>query len=74
MASFQQVYYREEAIRLMRTAVDTAHSTVPEVKDSEDAHNWRKAYDAVVNTAPEEIRKLCHMLHCRKINIKNAMN
>jgi hypothetical protein len=74
MASFQGVYYREEAIRLMHKAVSTAHSAVPEVRDSEDAHNWRKAYDAVVNTAPEEIWKLCHMLHHRKINIKNAMN
>ena len=74
MSNFQQVYYREEASRLMHKAVDTAHSTVPEVKDSEDAYNWRKAYESVVNTAPEEIRKLCHMLHHRKINIKNAMN
>ena len=72
MASFQQVYYREEAIRLMRTAVDTAHSTVPEVKDSEDAYNWRKAYESVVNSAPEEIRTLCHMLQRR--NIKKSMN
>jgi hypothetical protein len=72
MSNFQQVYYREEAIRLMRTAVSTAHSAVPEVKDSEDAYNWRKAYDAVVSTAPEEIRSLCHMLHRR--NIKSVMN
>lgn len=74
MSNFQQVYYRQAAIDLMRTAVDTAHSTVPEVKDSEDAYNWRKAYESVVNSAPEEIRTLCHMLHHRKINIKNAMN
>jgi hypothetical protein len=58
----------------MRTATNVAHKAVPDVKDSEDAHNWRKAYDAVVNTAPEEIRSLCHMLHRRNINIKNVMN
>ena len=56
----------------MRTAVDTAHSIVPEVKDSEDAYNWRKAYESVVNSAPEEIRTLCHMLQRR--NIKKSMN
>jgi len=69
MSKFQQVYNREEAIRLMRDAVSAAHSAVPDVKDAEDAREWSKAYEAVVSAAPEEIRSLCHTLKRRSPKI-----
>jgi hypothetical protein len=72
MSSFKTVYDREEARMVMHDAMAAANAVVPEIKDHEDAHEWRKTYESVIAAAPENIRPLCHMLQRR--NTKKSLN